>query len=258
MKKKKTQHWKEKTFQECKTALTSQYQTVIFVFLSERSQVSKVTLCVKILKWRSLTDWLSKGRYGAVRAAKKQNSKQSFSSPADTSAVICNHPTAARDQKSRKRKSEKCKIWTGKSLACSPPKLWYASKAVWGQDHNSFRWERWIYEILQIYQYELSIRSDAEWKLYKKVPNTILNNLFGHGHVHDLIIVMVLVKVKVMVIIMGMVIIMDILDYVKGHGQESLSVFKIHSKQYPYRYHTGWLFYRFRPKSSNDLHNLII
>ena len=82
-----------KTSQECKTALTSQYQTLFFVFfvflsfclfvflsfclfvflsfclfclfvflsghysdqMTEGSQVLKVTLCVKILTWRSLT-----------------------------------------------------------------------------------------------------------------------------------------------------------------------------------------------------------
>ena len=38
--------------------------------MSEGSQVSKVTLCVKILKWRSLTDSGTKGRYRAARAAK--------------------------------------------------------------------------------------------------------------------------------------------------------------------------------------------
>ena len=43
--------------------------------MSEGSQVSKVTLCVKILKWRSLTHSLThsltKVRYRAARAAKK-------------------------------------------------------------------------------------------------------------------------------------------------------------------------------------------
>ena len=36
--------------------------------MSEGSQVSKVTLCVKIQKWQSVTH---KGRYRAARAAKK-------------------------------------------------------------------------------------------------------------------------------------------------------------------------------------------
>ena len=40
--------------------------------MSEGSQVSKVTLCVKILKWRSGT----KGRYRAARAAKKTTTSQ--------------------------------------------------------------------------------------------------------------------------------------------------------------------------------------
>ena len=38
--------------------------------MSERSQVSKVTLCVEILKWRSLTDLVTKGRFRAARVAK--------------------------------------------------------------------------------------------------------------------------------------------------------------------------------------------
>ena len=38
--------------------------------MSEGSQVSKVTICVKILKWRSLTHSVTKGRYRAARAAK--------------------------------------------------------------------------------------------------------------------------------------------------------------------------------------------
>ena len=50
----------------------------LFVFLSrhqadqmsERSQVSKVTLCVKIQKWQWLTQWVTKVRYRAARAAK--------------------------------------------------------------------------------------------------------------------------------------------------------------------------------------------
>ena len=66
---------KIKTSQECKTALTSQYKTLLFVFvyhsdhMSEGSQVSKVTLCVQILKWRSLcqvSQSLTKGRYKAA------------------------------------------------------------------------------------------------------------------------------------------------------------------------------------------------
>ena len=40
--------------------------------MSEESQVSKVTLCVKILKWWSLSQSLTKVRYRAARAAKKQ------------------------------------------------------------------------------------------------------------------------------------------------------------------------------------------
>ena len=39
--------------------------------MSEGSQVSKVTLCVKILKWRSVTDPVTKVKYRAARAAKK-------------------------------------------------------------------------------------------------------------------------------------------------------------------------------------------
>ena len=61
----------KKTSQECKTALTSQYWTLslVFVFclfvllsrrhsdhISEGSQVSKVTLCVKNLKWHWPTE----------------------------------------------------------------------------------------------------------------------------------------------------------------------------------------------------------
>ena len=38
--------------------------------MSEGSQVLKVTLCVQILKWQSVSD--HKGRYRAARAAKKQ------------------------------------------------------------------------------------------------------------------------------------------------------------------------------------------
>ena len=60
-----------KTLQECKTVLTSQYYTIFFIFvffspfvflsrhhsdqMSEGSQLSKVTLCVQILKWQSFT-----------------------------------------------------------------------------------------------------------------------------------------------------------------------------------------------------------
>ena len=39
--------------------------------MSEGSQVPKVTLCVQIIKWQSLTHWLTKVRYRAARAAKK-------------------------------------------------------------------------------------------------------------------------------------------------------------------------------------------
>ena len=39
--------------------------------MSEESQVSKVTLCVKILKWQSLSESLTKVRYRAAGAAKK-------------------------------------------------------------------------------------------------------------------------------------------------------------------------------------------
>ena len=85
-----------KTSQECETGLTSQYWTlflilvffvffclfVFFVFLSthhsdqmcEGSEVSKVTLYVKILKWHSpsqwVSEWVTKVRYRAARAAK--------------------------------------------------------------------------------------------------------------------------------------------------------------------------------------------
>ena len=51
----------------------------LFIFLSrhhsdqmsEGSKVSKVTLCVEILKWRWVTESLTKVRYRAARAAKK-------------------------------------------------------------------------------------------------------------------------------------------------------------------------------------------
>ena len=49
------------------------------VQMSEGSQVWKVTLCVEILKWRSLTHskthWLTKVSYRAARAAKKTKTK---------------------------------------------------------------------------------------------------------------------------------------------------------------------------------------
>ena len=41
--------------------------------MSEGSQVSKVSLCVKILKWHPPTDPVTKVRYRAARAAKKTN-----------------------------------------------------------------------------------------------------------------------------------------------------------------------------------------
>ena len=44
--------------------------------MSEESQVSKVTLCVKILKWQSLSQSLTKVRYRAARAAKNKEKKE--------------------------------------------------------------------------------------------------------------------------------------------------------------------------------------
>ena len=38
--------------------------------MSEGSQVSKVTLCVKIQKWQWVSEWVTKARYRAARAAK--------------------------------------------------------------------------------------------------------------------------------------------------------------------------------------------
>ena len=72
------------------TMLNSLFGHCLFVFLSrhhsdqmsEGSQVSKVTLCVRILTWlwlsdpvthsltQSLTQWLTKGRYGAAKKQK--------------------------------------------------------------------------------------------------------------------------------------------------------------------------------------------
>ena len=46
--------------------------------MSEGSQVSKVTLCVKNFKWRSVTDWLTEVRYRAARAAKKNGYQHIF------------------------------------------------------------------------------------------------------------------------------------------------------------------------------------
>ena len=39
--------------------------------MSEGFQVSKVTICAKILKWQLVSHLISKGRYRAARAAKK-------------------------------------------------------------------------------------------------------------------------------------------------------------------------------------------
>ena len=41
--------------------------------MSEGSQVSKVTICVEILKWHWPSHWLTKVRYRAARAAKNNN-----------------------------------------------------------------------------------------------------------------------------------------------------------------------------------------
>ena len=38
--------------------------------MSEESQVSKVTICVQILKWQSVSQRVTKGKYGAATAAK--------------------------------------------------------------------------------------------------------------------------------------------------------------------------------------------
>ena len=52
--------------------------------MSEGSHVSKVTICVEILKWQ----WLSKGRYRAARAAKKAEECVQPSSWLKISAVL--------------------------------------------------------------------------------------------------------------------------------------------------------------------------
>ena len=56
--------------------------------MSEGSQVSKVTLCVEILKWQSLTPPLTKGRYRAVRTAKNYCKTALISLPFDMAKVM--------------------------------------------------------------------------------------------------------------------------------------------------------------------------
>ena len=61
------------------------FVVVVFVVnqMSEGSEVSKVTLCVKILKWQSVSqsvsESLTKVRYRAARAAKNSKMLSSFS-----------------------------------------------------------------------------------------------------------------------------------------------------------------------------------